>query len=113
MRFLVLALLATAGCVSDPSVRSPRSSAGIQYVEATDDGGVVQAASEDAAEEQMRGRCPGGYSIVHVDPVPVGSVSQTTYAYGVATTRTDVVVAKRYTYACTRYRTAGQGGAST
>ena len=56
-------------------------------------------------------------NVVHVDSIPsqlgfkVGSVSTTYHGAWVSTTETREVLAKRYTYACTRFR--AQGATST
>jgi hypothetical protein len=108
--FVVVAAVALGACSLPPS---DPSQARIQYIESTPTGGVVQASTDDAAEEQMRGRCPGGYDILRTEAVPVGTVSTTRegrdlFGNRVAVTDGRTVFTHRYTYACTRYVASGR-----
>jgi hypothetical protein len=66
----------------------------VHYAAATAEGGIVQASSEAAADDQMRVRCPGGYEIERVDDVPAPAEA--------ASVRAD----RRFTYRCIVFRPA-------
>jgi hypothetical protein len=66
----------------------------VHYVAATAEGGIVQASSEAAADDQMRVRCPGGYEIERVDDVPAPDDGTPSKAD------------RRFTYRCIVYRPA-------